>query len=60
MLDGDFVPLGILPGEIAVELAENFRLQRGLHLVAHFLQGRPEVFQKNILAALPFTERFGW
>ena len=34
----DFIPLGILRGEILVKLAKHFRLQRGLHEVADFVQ----------------------
>ena len=53
----DFVPLRILRGEIVVQLAENFRLQRGLHQVADFLQRRPDVLQENRPAVLARAER---
>ncbi len=53
----DFVPFGILRGEILVKLAEHFRLQRGLHEVADFLQARPDVLQENRLAVLAGAER---
>src|SRR5438067_9514453 len=54
----NFVPLRILVGEIAIKLAENFRRKRGLHRVAHFLQARPEIAQKNFFSVLAFANRF--
>ena len=56
----NFVPLRILRGEIAIKLAENFRLQRRLHLVANFLQRRPEVLQENRLAVLSPARAVRW
>ena len=44
---GDFVPLRILRSEVGVELAENFRRERGAHHVADFLLARPDVAEKN-------------
>ena len=45
-------------GKIAIKLAENFGFQRRLHLVADFLQGRPNVLEINVLAVFAFAERF--
>ena len=53
----DFVPLGILIGEIAIQAAENLRLERRLHRVAHFFQTRPEISQKSFLAVFIFPDR---
>src|SRR5437764_4283891 len=53
----NFVPLRILIGEIAIKFAENFRRKRGLHGVAHFLQARPEIAQKNVLSAFVLADR---
>ncbi len=47
---GDFVPLGILPGEIRVELAKNFGLERRGHRLTDFVQTRPQVAQENVRA----------
>src|ERR1043165_7200128 len=55
---GNFVPLGILLGEIAVELAEDLGLESGLHLVANFLQGGPDLSQINVFAVVAFADRF--
>ena len=52
-----FVPFRILPGEIAVEPAENFRRQRRLHGVANFLEAWPEIAQENFLAIGTFPHR---
>ena len=54
----DFVPLRILLGEVAIEPAENFRRERGLHRVADFRQRRPEIAQENVLAVFVLAERF--
>ena len=53
---GDFVPLRILFGEVRVEPAENFRFERGLHLIAHFLERGPDVFEEHRRAGLITTE----
>ena len=53
----DFVPLRILIGEVAIESAENFRRERGLHGVANFLQGRPEIAQESFFAVFVLADR---
>ena len=40
---GNFVPLRILIGEIAIKFSERFRLERGLHRMPDFTETRPEV-----------------
>ena len=55
---GDFVPLGVLLGEIAVELAKDFGFEGCLHLVANFLQGGPDVLEKDFAAVLALANRF--
>src|SRR5688500_17643135 len=47
---GDFVPFRVLPGEISIEAAENFRRERGPHCVANFLQTRPQIAEENLVA----------
>ena len=37
-------------GEVAVQFAENFRLERGLHHLIHFIERRPEAAKDNIVA----------
>src|SRR6185437_11976199 len=54
----DFVPLRILPGEVAVQFLEHLRLQRELHLLGDFLESGPDIFQHDRLAILASTERF--
>src|SRR4051812_15053013 len=54
---GDFVPFGILLREIAIQFTKHFRLERGLHLVAHFLKRGPDVFEENVLTIRAFAER---
>ena len=56
---GNFVPLWILLGEIAIELAKDLGLKRRLHLVANLLQSRPYVPQKHVLAVRALAYRFG-
>ena len=53
----DFVPLRILIGEVAIESAENFRRERGLHRVANFAERRPEIAQKSFLSGFVFADR---
>ena len=56
---GDFVPLGVLRGEVTVELAEGFRFEAGLHDVPHFAQGWPDLLKLHGLAILGGAEGFG-
>src|SRR6184192_1724760 len=51
----DFVPFWILFGEIAIKFAKDFRLESGLHLVADFLEGRPDFAQKDLFAIFAFA-----
>ena len=46
-------------GEIAVKPAEDFGLEGGLHGVAHFGRGRPDVLQINVASAGSLAERLG-
>ena len=54
----DLVPLRVLPGEIRVKLAEDFRLERGLHAGTHLVERGPKVAKINLLAVLVFAQRF--
>ena len=55
---GNLVPFRVLPGEIAVEILKNFRLERRPHQIAYFPHARPNVFQQDRLAVLAVAQRF--
>ncbi len=55
---GDLVPLRVLPGEVGVELAEDFRREGGGHRFANFLQARPEFAEVDRRAVGACPERF--
>src|SRR6266566_1863454 len=54
---GDFVPLGVLLGKIAVKLAKDFGFQGSLHRITDLLRARPDVLQVNILTLLSLSKR---
>ena len=54
----NFVPLGILLGKVAVEFAEDLRLERRLHRGADFLQRRPEITQVDVPAFVVLAQWF--
>src|SRR5205085_3723112 len=47
---GNFIPLRILPGEVAVEPAENFRGEGRLHGIADLGESRPKITEIDFLA----------
>ncbi len=53
---GDFIPLRVLLGEVGVELAIDFRLERGQHGRANFLRQRPDFFEIDVLGVLVLSE----
>ena len=53
----DLVPLRILICEIAIKPAEDFRLERRLHGVAHVFQAWPEIAQKSFIPFLVSADR---
>src|SRR5262249_13671725 len=55
---GNFVPLRVLIGEIAIKFSKNFRRESGLHGVAHFGQAGPEVAQKYFVSVFVRADRF--
>jgi hypothetical protein len=55
---GDVVPHRVLSGEIGIHAAESFGAESGLHELANFGHGRPEVAQVNIFAVAVLSERF--
>ena len=50
---GDFVPSGVLFGEIPIQFLENFRLQGGFHGVPDLFTGGPEIAEINRFSILP-------
>src|SRR5262249_40102524 len=51
----DFVPLGILIGEISIQSSKHFRLERGPHGVANFCERRPDIAQIDV-TIVPFAD----
>ena len=58
VLEGHFVPFGILRGKVGVEFPEHFRFERLLEQVLNLLQRRPEILQEDVVAILVLTDRF--
>ena len=49
---GNFIPSGVLFGEISVQFLENFRLKGGFHGVPDFFAGGPEIAEINCFSIL--------
>ena len=54
---GNFVPSGVLLGEVPVQSAKNFRLQSGLHGLSDLLAAGPKIPEVDGLAVLSETQR---
>src|SRR5882724_11585737 len=52
----NFVPLRILPCEIAIKFVERFRRKRSLHGMLDLAKSRPEIAKESFLAVLVLTK----